>query len=324
MGSSDFPHHPGLPPEEAFALLGNEIRMNVLRHLGQAGGPMSFSELRDAAEVEDPGQFNYHLDQLVGHFVQRTEDGYELRRPGRRIIEAVLSGAVTEAPDLERTELAWPCMYCGATSVEIEFREEQLGVYCTECPGSYGEPEMDDDALPAQRQRLFHNHLPPAGLQGRSAEDLLITSMHWSGIEVMRLSVGVCPRCSASVEREYEACEDHNSGEGICAECRRRRGVVLHYSCTNCIFEALTLLGMGFLANMRLVDLIRDHGYNPIAPVSSRVHGMIFTYDEQIHSIDPLDVTVTFSLGEDEVTFNVDESLDTLGKSDPYRGGLTP
>lgn len=324
MGSSDSPQSSGLSPDEAFALLGNEIRMNVLRHLGQEGGPMSFSELRDAVEVDDPGQFNYHLDQLVGHFVQRTGDGYELRRPGQRMIEAVLSGAVTEAPNLERTELSWSCMYCGSTPVEIEYRKEQLGVYCTECPGSYGSPETDEDALPEQRQRLFYNNLPPAGLQGRSAEDLLITSMHWSSIEVMHLSVGVCPRCSASVERDYKACKDHDPSEGICDSCERRLGVLLQYVCTNCLFEARTILGMGFAANIRLMDFIRGHGYNPIAPVSSQVYEMIFTYDEEIISMDPLNVEVTFSLGGDEITFHVDEALDTLGESDPYRRGLQP
>lgn len=324
MKSTDPPNDPGLSPDEAFGLLGNEVRMSILRHLGQADGPMSFSELRAAVGVDDPGRFNYHLDQLVDHFIRRSEDGYALRRPGRRMVEAVLSGAVTEAPDLERTELDWPCIYCGTIPVEIEYREEQLGVYCPECPGSYGNPAMGDDALPAQRRRLFYNHLPPAGLRGRSPEELVITSMHWSGIEITKLSVGVCPRCSAPVRRDYEACEAHDAGEGICPACDRRLGILLEHTCTNCPFEARTILGMGFAANMRFHDFLRDHGYNPIAAVSSRVHEMIFTYDEEIRSIDPLDVDVTFSLEGDELTFHVDEDLDTLGESDPYRRGLRP
>lgn len=49
---------------------------------------------------------------------------------------------------------------------------------------------------------------------------------------------------------------------------------------------------------------------------------MVFTYEEEISSIDPLDVEVTFSLDGDEITFQVDDDLDTLGESNPYRHGF--
>jgi hypothetical protein len=87
-----------LSPDDAFATLGNETRLGILQTLGRAGEDLSFSVLRDRVGVEDSGQFNYHLEQLVGHFVRKTEDGYQLRRAGRRVVEAVLSGAVTDAP----------------------------------------------------------------------------------------------------------------------------------------------------------------------------------------------------------------------------------
>lgn len=255
MGAPESPADPGLPSDEAFGLLGNEIRMDILRHLGHADGPVSFSSLRAAVGVDDPGQFNYHLNQLVTHFIRQTEDGYALRRPGRRIIEAVLSGAVTEAPERHRTELGWSCMYCGTSPVEMEYREEQLGVYCTECPGSYGNPESDENALPAERQRLFFMHLPPAGVRGRSPEELFISSVVWSETEITHLSLGICPRCSAPVDRDYEACENHDPGEGICEKCNRRLGILLHYECTNCLFAVQTILGMAFSANLRFFGL---------------------------------------------------------------------
>ena len=315
------PPQEAVSPDEAFAILSDEVRMNVLQELGETGGTMSFSELREAIGVDDPGRFNYHLNQLVGHFIRRADEGYELRRPGRRIIEAVLAGAVTEAPDHERTEVSWPCLYCETEPVEIDFQKEQLGVYCTECEGSFGGTE-GEDAVPAERQRLFYNHLPAAGVRGRSAEEQLLTSIHWSATEVRHLSVGVCPRCSASVECEYVACEAHDSGEGICPTCNRRPGVILDYACTNCIFEIQTPLSMAFSANMRFIDFLREHGYNPIAPVRSSVHRILLDCEERILSVDPLDVEVTFSVNGDELTFQVDESLDTLGDSDPYRRGL--
>ncbi|MFB6206666.1 MAG: ArsR/SmtB family transcription factor, partial [Haloglomus sp.] len=86
-----------LSPDEAFGVLGNETRIQILQTLGEADGPLSFTELRDRVGIRQGSQFNYHLDKLVGHFVRKTDDGYELRLAGRRVIYAVLSEAVTEA-----------------------------------------------------------------------------------------------------------------------------------------------------------------------------------------------------------------------------------
>lgn len=86
---------PTLPPDDAFSVLGNETRMEIIQELADASDRLPFSELRDRVGVSDSGQFNYHLDKLVGHFVEDTEDGYGLRRAGERVIEAVVSGAVT-------------------------------------------------------------------------------------------------------------------------------------------------------------------------------------------------------------------------------------
>ncbi|MCH7660071.1 MAG: helix-turn-helix transcriptional regulator [Euryarchaeota archaeon] len=78
-----------IPPEEAFALLGNETRVAIIRELGTADDPRSFSDLHAAVGVRDSGGFNYHLQKLVGSFVRRTDEGYELSGAGERIHESV-------------------------------------------------------------------------------------------------------------------------------------------------------------------------------------------------------------------------------------------
>lgn len=74
----------GLAPGEAFAALGNETRLEILRALGDVERPLSFSALHDRVEMQDSSQVNYHLDKLVGHFVGKSEEGYSLTRAGRR------------------------------------------------------------------------------------------------------------------------------------------------------------------------------------------------------------------------------------------------
>ena len=62
-----------LAPDDAFELLGNETRVRILQTLGTADEPVPFSELHDRVGLRDSGQFNYHLDRLVGHFLQKTD-----------------------------------------------------------------------------------------------------------------------------------------------------------------------------------------------------------------------------------------------------------
>jgi len=44
-----------LSPDDAFRVLGNETRMEILRALGDADGPLPFSELHDRVGTRDSG-----------------------------------------------------------------------------------------------------------------------------------------------------------------------------------------------------------------------------------------------------------------------------
>lgn len=73
-----------LSPGEAFGILGNATRVDILRTLAEAGlgETLSFTALRDRVGIRQGAQFNYHLDKLVGHYVTKTNDGYALRPAG--------------------------------------------------------------------------------------------------------------------------------------------------------------------------------------------------------------------------------------------------
>lgn len=55
-----------LSPDEAFAVLGDETRLQILQTLGEADKPLAFSALFDRIEYDDSSNFGYHLDKLVG------------------------------------------------------------------------------------------------------------------------------------------------------------------------------------------------------------------------------------------------------------------
>lgn len=90
-GPTDAPGDDTRPPSDTFTLLSDETRVDILRELAAASesGPLRFSELRERAGVADAGRFNYHLKQLRGRLVRKTDGGYELTAEGEDAADLV-------------------------------------------------------------------------------------------------------------------------------------------------------------------------------------------------------------------------------------------
>jgi hypothetical protein len=182
MADADAPRDPS--PDEVFGLLGNETRMAILQAIWDADGGdrpddnvVTFTELRDRVGVADSGRFNYHLGQLTGRFVRKTDDGYRLRQAGLSVIRALLAGTIIDEPTLEPTAIDTPCPHCGAT-VEVRYEDEELVVRCRE--GKHSGPSQPPGTI-------INLHVPPAGLRDRTPDDLVSRDAE----EVRRRLVGV-------------------------------------------------------------------------------------------------------------------------------------
>lgn len=294
-------------PDEAFSVLGNETRIGILQTLGEAEGPLSFTELRDRVGIRQGAQFNYHLDKLVGHFVGKTEAGYMLRQPGRRVVQAILSGAVTADPALEPTEIEFPCRHCGA-SVEVGYSRGEMLLSCTECGGNYEKSavrEWDDDM---EYGNLAHMPLAPAAIQGRSAAGVLRAAATRGHLDALAATSDVCPRCSASVESIVDVCENHDATGGLCNRCDHRLAVRVRFRCTNCIYEQGFTAVMALLNVPELAAFVSDHGYN----TTSDGIEWGWDYNEEVLSTDPFKGRFTFSIDGDSITLTINEDLDAV------------
>jgi endogenous inhibitor of DNA gyrase (YacG/DUF329 family) len=305
-----------LAPDEAFAVLGNGIRMGILRALGAADGPLSFSSLYDRVDVDDSSQFNYHLDRMVGHFVERTEAGYRLAGAGRRVVEAVLSGAVTDRPTLERSPVEEPCPYCGAP-VAIEWEKGGVSVFCSACAGRYDHarpPHAAGDDGGGAGGYLGRHPLPPAGVRGRDADEVLRAAWTWGNLEILALASGLCPRCAATVEWEAELCESHDAGEdGLCEACGGRHAVSVRATCSNCILETGGEPVVALAAETGMLALLTGRGLNPVSPASvHRVEAVHGEYEETVLSREPLRARYTFAVGDERLSLTVDEELSVV------------
>lgn len=316
MSTQVGPEDSTLSPDEAFAALSDETRMEILKTLAEADGPLSFSSVYDRVSSEDTGNFTYHLDKLVGHFVQETEEGYGLRRAGERVIEAVVSGAVTETPVIEPTQIDWPCSQCGAPT-EVSYRRGMVALSCSECEGLYaGEDEkapVHDDLL--DEGYLGVASLPPAAIQGRSPAEVLQAALTWSFLERLAMSNAVCPRCAAKVDRRLEICEDHDMGEGLCESCDWQYPVSFEATCPNCPYAMEGLLQTALHGHPVALDFVTDQGFNPVRPTRDQWERMSEAAEVEVVTVDPAVARLTYSLDGDSVSITVDEHLNTIDSS---------
>jgi hypothetical protein len=199
-----------LDPAEAFAILGNETRIHILQALWRATDrPIAFSELRRRVEMRDSAQFNYHLGKLTDHFVKRTDDGYDFRYAGEKVVRAILAGTFTEHVSMD-LPVPEDCHDCGG-ALHATYHDEQLGIACEDCGATYGRYAF-----------------PPGGLKDRSTAEVLrafdqrVRHLHCLAAD------GVCPECSGrmqtTVRRDDEDVLDLDVR--VDHECRQCRHVV--------------------------------------------------------------------------------------------------
>jgi len=114
-GSGAEPHTAATRPHDsavtdAFALLGDGTRLAILLAIWEAHDPadednsLSFSEIFERVDYDDPGNLRYHLGKLEGQFIERTSehDGYALRVPAQKLVRDIVAGVGAHDEWLER------------------------------------------------------------------------------------------------------------------------------------------------------------------------------------------------------------------------------
>lgn len=299
---------PTLSPEEAFDVLGSEKRLEILRTLVEAGRPLTFSALLERVSTRDSGQFNYHLDKLKGHFIMKAEDGYVVREEGRRVIQAVLSGAITEHPVLQPTPIDEPCPHCDDRPV-VAFHQGRVEQYCHGCTGHYDHEATSDELIGSRQFGYLGSYsLPPAGLRGRTANEVQQAALTWGTLEYLALASGLCPRCSAALARSADICEGHEATSELCDQCGNRHVVQFQTRCSNCFFEQDGAFALALMANSDVLEFLLTHGINPVKPQSyEEFDAALMDYGEEVRSVDPLDASFTFTVDGDSLTLTVSD-----------------
>ncbi|WP_440008359.1 winged helix-turn-helix domain-containing protein [Halomicrococcus sp. SG-WS-1] len=314
---------------EAFSVLGNETRLAILLALWEAYEPfeaentVAFAELRKRVGMRDGSQFNYHLTQLVGHFVRHTDDGYELRRAGHKLVQSVIAGAGLDNPELDPTEVDRACPVCGAPTV-VTYHDEWLFHVCTECEGRFGNRDQFPEGT------LAGVNLNPAVVTDRKPEELLNAAFVRGTWNLQSAVEGVCAECSGPMEGWLHVCDDHGA-EGVCPNCDRRYEVMARFRCPVCKASGEYVPSCSWLVmhHPAVIAFYADHGvplqydddsgsfqprYRDVDPKED--------IDFELITTDPPRVRVTFQHEGAELELTLDENVNVIDVSERGRPGV--
>jgi len=272
-------------PAEVFATLGNDTRVDILRALLELGAdeePVSFTDLFERVDIDDSANFNYHLRQLTGHFVKRSDDGYEFRYPGRKVVSAIFTGTLTDRAQVGFFPVEGSCYDCDG-DLHGWYVDDTLTVGCADCGTiqvSYPSPPVGSTTA------------QPTSCCRRSTTTSATTTV-WPRTEFApNAPARSRRRSSATPTRRISTSPSNTSVSGVTTGCGRRSGSPLDHAETLLFFSE------------RGVDLNTEPFWGFDWCVS----------DERttIVAEDPLRVQLSLPCGGDELRVVVDGSVDVV------------
>jgi len=202
---------PDLDVPAGFELVADETRAAILYALSRGlkedpdDPALGFAELRRRAGVRDSGNFNYHLDRLLGRYVERGPDGegYALTHPGMAVVASLVGGEYDLPGRLGPEPYDDPCPICGEPT-EIVYEGGILRFGCD------GEPA-----------HAMGYNLPPHAVEEEALDEAAELMARRSHAEMALVFDGRCPMCVGSVEFTVSEPERADVAPGYDASCTR-------------------------------------------------------------------------------------------------------
>ncbi|WP_164471844.1 winged helix-turn-helix domain-containing protein [Halosimplex salinum] len=280
----------GADPEDAFALVGNETRAAILRALGETPHEgVSFSDLRERVDPDiDSGQFNYHLSQLTGQFVDDDDEGYTLRAEGLALYRLIRAGTVNRRASVEPFEVGLDCYFCDAP-VEGEYEDGTFELRCPDCEHMYS-----------------HAQFPPSTVETGDTSDLLDRVDQYNRHKMLAYARDVCPICVSPLDTEFVP------GEDVWSEGSERFDVFVSTDCEHCGASHYMSVGLAVLYHPAVVAFFHDHGVDVTSVPHWELEWAMTDEYLTVRSTDPWEVALSVPAGDETLELVVDEEL-TVG-----------
>jgi DNA-binding transcriptional ArsR family regulator len=273
-------------PAEVFATLGNDTRVDILRALLELGAdeePVSFTDLFERVDIDDSANFNYHLRQLTGHFVKRSDDGYEFRYPGRKVVSAIFTGTLTDRAQVGFFPVEGSCYDCDG-DLHGWYVDDTLTVGCADC----GTIQV---SYP----------FPSGGLDDRTTDELLQAFHHYVRHHYCLAADGVCPECTGAVETTLVRDPDEEDLD-----------VAVEHVCQRCNYRLRSTVGVTLLDHAETLLFFSERGVDLNTEPFWGFDWCVSDERTTIVAEDPLRVQLSLPCGGDELRVVVDGSVDVV------------
>lgn len=280
---------------DPFELVANEVRAEIVRTLGRfayeegSRATLAFSDLRSRSDVDVvSSQFNYHLQRLVGQFVEKTDDGYRLRPEGKTLYRTIRAGTFGDRETLSGVAVGVDCYHCGSP-IEVAYDDGMFTVHCESC------------------ETLYDLIVAPPGTVG-SDEDLLYRLDQYNRHLRVAFARGVCPTCMNGLDTEFVRPEDTGFADSV------RRDVYVYRSCDHCGNHSYLSVGSALLHHPALIAFCYERGLDLTTTPRWELEFAATDRHVTVRSTDPWEVSLSVSVDGDTLKLVVDGDLSVVDR----------
>lgn len=281
-------------PEDAFALVGHEIRAEIIQVLSP-GIDLSLSEVRARLDADvQPSQLHYHLEQLVGHFVRKTDEGYILNGVGNRLRWTLSAGSLNRQGEQMAVAANFNCYDCQTPAEAIFiFDNSRVRLVCPDCEYQY---MVDYYDMPLD---VFEDE---AAAFAHFRRYMVLRNFFWAQ--------SICPNCAnplspTLLEHPESTVLDH----------QERLKVIINQPCDRCGAGWWQSVGMGLLTDPGLRSFCAEHGVDVLSTPHWEFEFAITDNHLTIRSTDPWEVALAVTFDGDTLELVIDGDLNVIERN---------
>lgn len=276
--------------QDAFSLVGNDVRAGILLALAEAGDDgvretLPFSAVRELVDPSmDTSQFNYHLQKLVPTFVEKVEAGYRLHPRGVKLYRAVVAGNYTGDAVLAPIEAGFDCHFCDSPVIG-RYEHDRFTIRCSYC------------------RHVYARHLLPPSLVA-DRRDVLRRVDRAVRADIAMAAEGVCPVCLSELDLEFRPADGADS-----TAADRDLDLVVVRTCGNCGLRRVLSVGEAMVGRPEVIAFAHDRGLDvtsvPIWELEFAATDRHLTVDSR----DPWRVSLSVPVDGETLVLTVDDDL---------------
>jgi len=290
--------------EHILSTLNNDVRRQILQELYHSidwqtrpskDQGLAFSELQKRVDSPDSGTFTYHLDQLVGEFVRKSDRRYHPVRARIHAVHRILAWSGTDSEIRGPVDTDYDCGRCSAT-LELRYRDQMLDLRCT----------LEDEGP----QYLFA--VPFGATSGRDLEALVPIALARYNYQINCLRNSTCPVCYGVLDTKVQITRRLPGPDGEFLPLADvdvvddDDGVRFAFSCSQCggpRFWTSVPISRFAMFSPEGRAFMRRHGLDPLRV--PKVHSLWTEYNDTglVVSQDPVRLETTLKVEDDTVTF---------------------